>query len=103
VEKEMRVDYSRKFDWVPRASVLLSWSLVERVRASLRRVLSSIGSRLAADRHRLAADRHGAVSTEYVIVVGTVGLLVVSAFLVIGPELVTEYNHARNLLAIPFP
>lgn len=52
---------------------------------------------------RLGSDPIGAVSAEYVIVVGTVGLMAVSAFVVIGPELVAAYDHARNVLAVPFP
>lgn len=51
----------------------------------------------------VASDRRGAVSTEYVIVVGTVGLLAVGAFVAIGPQLVSAYDHARNILAVPFP
>jgi Flp pilus assembly pilin Flp len=51
----------------------------------------------------VASDRRGAVSTEYVMVVGTVALLAVSAFLVIGPQLISAYTHARDTIAMPFP
>jgi len=52
---------------------------------------------------RLARDARGAVTSEYVILVGTVGLIVAGAFIAIGPQLVSGYAHARNVLAAPFP
>ncbi len=88
-------DSANKSDCGVRASALLTPSVVERLRAALDTCLS-LGS-------RLGVDRRAAVSTEYVIVVGTVGLVVVSAFLFIGPELVSGYQHARDVLAVPFP
>jgi hypothetical protein len=51
----------------------------------------------------LTADRRGAVSTEYVIAVGTVGLVVAGALIAIGPQLIHGYDHARNVLGVPFP
>lgn len=53
--------------------------------------------------NRLARDSRGAVTSEYVILVGTVGLIVAGAFIAIGPQLVSGYAHARNVLAAPFP
>lgn len=58
---------------------------------------------LARTWKRLARDARGAVTSEYVILLGTVGLIVAGAFVAIGPQLVSGYAHARNVLAAPFP
>jgi hypothetical protein len=51
----------------------------------------------------LARDTRGAVSTEYVIVVGAVGLFVAGALLAAGPQVLAGYEHSRDVLAQPFP
>ena len=51
----------------------------------------------------LHADVRAAVLTEYVIIVGSVGLLAMAALVAIGPQLIGAYDHARNVLAVPFP
>jgi Flp pilus assembly pilin Flp len=51
----------------------------------------------------LLRDARGVVTTEYVIVVGAVGLVVVGALVGIGPKLVAGYQHARGTLSQPFP
>ncbi len=52
---------------------------------------------------RLARDEGGALTTEYVVLVGTVGLLLVGAIVGVGPMLVTSYERSRALLLAPFP
>jgi Flp pilus assembly pilin Flp len=51
----------------------------------------------------LLRDERGAVTTEYVVLVGTVGLLLVGAIVGVGPLLVTSYERSRALLLAPFP
>jgi Flp pilus assembly pilin Flp len=52
---------------------------------------------------RLARDERGAVSTEYVVLVGTVGLAVMFAIVAVGPTLVHSYERTRDMIAAPFP
>lgn len=52
---------------------------------------------------RLFRSTHGAVTTEYVIVVGAVGLLFVAALVAVGPTLVASYEMTRSVLASPYP
>ncbi|HTJ80127.1 MAG TPA: hypothetical protein VL400_00350 [Polyangiaceae bacterium] len=47
--------------------------------------------------------RRGAVSTEYVVLIGTVGLALVFAIVAVGPTLVKSYSRTRSVLAAPFP
>lgn len=51
----------------------------------------------------LARDRRGAVSTEYVVLLGTMGLVFVAAMLTVGPQLVKDYVRARDITASPLP
>ena len=51
----------------------------------------------------LIQDQRGAISTEYVIVVGTMSLLIVGALVSVGPLLLTSYERSRALLIAPFP
>jgi hypothetical protein len=51
---------------------------------------------------RLGAT-NGSVSTEYVIVVGAVGLLFMAALVAVGPELVASYEITRSVIASPYP
>jgi hypothetical protein len=53
--------------------------------------------------HGLARDVRASVTAEYVIVVGTVSLVVTGALIGIGPKLVSAYVQARNVLAQPLP
>jgi Flp pilus assembly pilin Flp len=48
-------------------------------------------------------DVKGAVSSEYVVLVGTVGLAVAFAIVTIGPRLVQSFERTRNILTSPFP
>ncbi len=48
-------------------------------------------------------DERGALSAEYVILVGTVGLIAAGALVSIGPEILAGYQHARDTLASPVP
>jgi hypothetical protein len=41
--------------------------------------------------------------TEYVVLVGTMGLAVVFAILTVGPKLVKDFDRARNITASPIP
>jgi hypothetical protein len=51
----------------------------------------------------LARDVRASVTAEYVVIVGTVGLVVSGALIGIGPKLVSAYVQARNVLAQPLP
>ena len=41
--------------------------------------------------------------TEYLVLVGAVGLVVVFALVAIGPQLVDNYTATRTIIASPFP
>lgn len=58
-------------------------------------------TRVAGD--RLRRDKKGALTTEYVILVGTVGLVVMFALISVGPVLLRNYTATRTLIAAPFP
>ena len=61
-------------------------------------------SRGTALRQRgMANDTHGAVSTEYVVLVGVMGLAIVFALVAIGPRLVKDYERSRYIISSPFP
>jgi Flp pilus assembly pilin Flp len=51
----------------------------------------------------LVADNRGAMTSEYVVVVGTVSLLLVGALVSVGPLLLASYERSRALLIAPFP
>ena len=51
----------------------------------------------------LFSDRRGAVTSEYVILVGTIGLAVVFALITVGPKLVQDFVRTRDLTASPIP
>lgn len=51
----------------------------------------------------LVKDTRGAVSTEYVVLVGTVGLTAVFALVAVGPVLVKGFERSRNIITSPFP
>jgi Flp pilus assembly pilin Flp len=51
----------------------------------------------------LLRDRRGAVSTEYVVLVGTMGLVFVAAMLTVGPQLVKDFVRGRDITASPLP
>ena len=52
---------------------------------------------------RLARDTRGAAQTEYVVLVGTVGIAVVFALVAAGPALLHSFERARDIVASPFP
>ena len=60
-------------------------------------------TRLRARLLELVRDKKGAVTTEYVVVVGTTGLLLVGALVSVGPLLLASYERSRALLIAPFP
>jgi Flp pilus assembly pilin Flp len=51
----------------------------------------------------LPRDRRGAVSTEYVVLLGAVGLVIVFSLVAVGPKLVKDFTSTRTLIAAPFP
>lgn len=56
-----------------------------------------------SEMRRLIKDRRGAIPTEYVVLVGTMGLAVVFALVTVGPKLVKDFQRARNITAAPIP
>jgi Flp pilus assembly pilin Flp len=57
----------------------------------------------AMQKRSLIKDRRGAITTEYVVLVGTMGLAVVFALVTVGPRLVKDFQRARNVTAAPIP
>jgi Flp pilus assembly pilin Flp len=51
----------------------------------------------------LIRDKRGAIPTEYVVLVGTMGLAVVFALVTVGPKLVKDFQRSRNITAAPIP
>lgn len=51
----------------------------------------------------LLRDERGAVSTEYLVLVGTVGLALVFALVAVGPNLVKDFQTTRTVIAAPVP
>ena len=51
----------------------------------------------------LIRDKRGAVQTEYVVLVGTVGLAFVFAAITVGPKLIKDFQRARDIVASPIP
>jgi Flp pilus assembly pilin Flp len=51
----------------------------------------------------LKSDTRGVASVEYVVLVGTVGLVVMAALLAVGPPLIEDYRSVRSMVASPFP
>jgi Flp pilus assembly pilin Flp len=54
-------------------------------------------------RQLLVRDTRGAVSTEYVVLVGTMGLAVVFALVAVGPKLLKDFQFAQTITAAPIP
>ena len=52
---------------------------------------------------RLLRDTRGQATTEYVVLVGMMGLAVVFALITVGPKLVRDFERARNITASPIP
>lgn len=55
------------------------------------------------ERWWMVRDTRGAVSTEYVVLVGTIGLTAVFALVAVGPVLVKGFERSRNIITAPFP
>jgi Flp pilus assembly pilin Flp len=54
-------------------------------------------------RRLLTRDERGAVSTEYVVLMGAVGIGVVFALVAVGPTLVKDFQSTRTVIAAPIP
>jgi Flp pilus assembly pilin Flp len=52
---------------------------------------------------QLLRDKRGAVTTEYVVLMGAVGLVVVFSLVAVGPGLVKDFETTRTVIAAPFP
>ena len=64
---------------------------------------SEIAERLGVRESRLLQDTRGAVLTEYVVLVGAVGLVVASAIALAGVDLIHRFETARLILMMPVP
>jgi Flp pilus assembly pilin Flp len=51
----------------------------------------------------IISDSRGAATVEYIVLVGTVGLVVMAALVAIGPVLIADYETTRSVVAAPFP
>jgi len=58
---------------------------------------------MATLRQLLTRDERGAVSTEYVVLMGAVGIGVVFALVAVGPTLVKDFQSTRTVIAAPIP
>lgn len=45
----------------------------------------------------------GAITLEYTVLVGTVGLVLAGALALLGPPLLSSYTHARDTIIWPMP
>ena len=54
-------------------------------------------------RRLLTRDTRGAVATEYVGLMGAVGIGVVFALVAVGPTLVKDFPSTRTVIAAPVP
>ena len=52
---------------------------------------------------RLLGDTRGAVTTEYIVLVGTMALTFIAAMLVVGPRLMRDFYRSRAIIQAPFP
>ena len=59
--------------------------------------------RQARVRRSLARDERGAAMTEYVVLLGAVGIGVAAAIAALGPSLVASYDRSRTILIGPMP
>lgn len=71
-------------------------SLLHRLWLSCWSLLHQLGN-------RLQADRTGAMMSEYVILVGVTGLVIATAIVGIGPQLLASYERSRGILMCPLP
>jgi hypothetical protein len=51
----------------------------------------------------LRANQRGAISTEYVVIVGTMGLVVAFAIVKMGPRLLEDFRGTRSVIMSPLP
>ena len=51
----------------------------------------------------LVADPRGAVTAEYAILLGVVGVAVAAAIAGLGPPLVEEYARTKAIILAPYP
>ena len=51
----------------------------------------------------LVADPRGAVTAEYVILLGVVGVVAAAAIAGLGPPMVEDYARTRAIILAPFP
>jgi hypothetical protein len=58
---------------------------------------------LRSKTRKLSGDTRGSATTEYVVLVGAVGLVVMAAIVAIGPVLLADYYATRSYVAAPFP
>jgi Flp pilus assembly pilin Flp len=65
----------------------------------LRRALALLRSGL----RRVLTDRRGAMMSEYVILVGVVGIVVATAIAGAGPQLLAGYERSRGIVMCPLP
>ena len=52
---------------------------------------------------RTLTDKRGAISAEYALLVGFVGIAGAAALLTLGPSIVNAYDHTKGTLILPIP
>lgn len=64
---------------------------------------ASVGPMVARLLKSLLTNRQGAVSAEYAMLLGLVGITGAAAILTFGPAIASAYEHTRGTLLLPIP
>jgi hypothetical protein len=60
-----------------------------------------IAPTMKAPKRKIRTGTRGAVTTEYIVLIGTVALGVAAALFALGPPLVASYDLTRSVIASP--
>jgi Flp pilus assembly pilin Flp len=75
--------------------------------ASLRMASEFVSLEIMGSRSRwlrgLLTNRTGAITVEYAMLVGLVGITGAAALLTFGPAIASAYAHTRGMLLLPIP
>jgi len=63
----------------------------------------SVGSMVARFLRTLLTNRAGAITVEYAMLVGMVGITGATALLTFGPAIATSYENTRGTILLPIP
>lgn len=63
----------------------------------------SLGHMVARLLRKLVSDRQGAITAEYAMLFGLVGVTGAAALLTFGPAIASAYEHTRGTILLPIP